>query len=720
MTAISSKSQGKNQLRDHHVMPKRIVRVPSVPRRTRTEPKPISSDVLSDVLSSVSSSSSTNSVAVELIRSNVIGQRRLISSPFHDKNEIVYADYTASGRCLQFIEDYMAKVVAPTYANTHTEASATGAQTTRLREEARSIIHDAVNAPKDEYVVLFEGSGSTAAIDKLFRVLGFGISEYAEKKWKLGEKVPEEEKPVVFISSYEHHSNELMWRESPVVRCVVIREGFDGTPDLNHLRDELQSFSKDNVPMIGSFSSGSNVTGMKTPVKSIAKLLHGFGAYAFFDYAGVGAYVDIDMKGTHDSSGDNSLDAIFLSPHKFVGGPGASGVLVARRKLFDRAFDIKTELASTPAGGTVDIVTKTVSTYSKDIEYREDAGTPNILGDIRAGLAFRVKEMIGCNTIENLENIHCSLALNAWRSNNAIALMGGNRVSYHFATRRVSIFSFNILSPFELKNSPQSPSSTAMDLRHGKTLKGLIAEPLNKVANMGSINSTNTFVPLHYNFVIALLNDLYGIQGRGGCSCAGPLGWDLFEFDDKLNDELMSCFECSAFKPGWARVNLNYFISQHETTFIIEAINQISKYGWLLLPLYVHDLKSGTFVHHSLIDDDGEIMEKQKLESTSLYDLTFESFVQGTKSKAKATFPKRMPISEERPRSSYMNVLREAKKIYRREATRNTSSRNVRNFTSRSLSHIEDGKLSENIWWLLPSEAEEYLMMRNQKLEFKK
>lgn len=489
----------------------------------------------------------------------------------------------------------------------------------------------------------------------------------------------------------------------------------DGTPDLSHLRDELQRFSKDDVPMIGSFSSGSNVTGIRTPVKNIAKLLHAFGAYAFFDYAGVGAYVDIDMKGTHDSYGDNSLDAIFLSPHKFIGGPGASGVLVARRKLFDKAFDIKTELASTPAGGTVDIVTKTVSTYSKDIEYREDAGTPNILGDIRAGLAFRVKEMVGDENIEKLENIHCSLALNAWRSNDAIALMGANRVSYHFATRRVSIFSFNILSPVELKNAPQSPSSTTMDLHQGKTLKELIAEPLIKTANMGSIDSTKMFVPLHYNFVIALLNDLYGIQGRGGCSCAGPLGWDLFEFGDELNDEIMSCFECPAFKPGWARVNLNYFISQHETKFIIEAINQISKYGWLLLPLYVHDLKTGIFVHHSLVTDDGEIIEKQKLESASLYDLTFESFVQGMNSKVKAKFPKRMPVSEERPRMSYMNVLREAKKIYRREARRSNGSRNVRNFTTRSLSQIKSKKMSENIWWLLPSKAEEYLMMRNQK-----
>lgn len=216
MTAISSRSKSKSQLLEHYSVSK--VHVSPVPMRTKTESKPVSSD-----LSSASSSSSSSSV--ELIRSNVIGQRCLISSPFHDEHELVYADYTASGRCLQFIEDYMAKVVAPTYANTHTEASATGAQTTRLREEARGIIHDAVNAPKDEYVVLFEGSGSTAAIDKLFRVLGFGISEYAEKKWDLGKKVPEEEKPVVFISSYEHHSNELMWRESPVVRVRVIREG---------------------------------------------------------------------------------------------------------------------------------------------------------------------------------------------------------------------------------------------------------------------------------------------------------------------------------------------------------------------------------------------------------------------------------------------------------------------------------------------------------------
>ena len=194
-----------------------------VPRKSLKHFSAVSSD-----LSTAASSTSTQE-SIELIRSNIIGARYLIHSPFLEKKqEIVYADYTASGRCLRFIEDYMTSVVLPSYANTHTEASATGSQTTHLREEAREIIRKATNAPSEDYVVLFTGSGSTAAIDKLFRVLGFGLSEYLEKKWSLSNAIPEQEKPIVFISHMEHHSNELMWRDSPVVRCIVIKEGMWG------------------------------------------------------------------------------------------------------------------------------------------------------------------------------------------------------------------------------------------------------------------------------------------------------------------------------------------------------------------------------------------------------------------------------------------------------------------------------------------------------------
>ena len=273
--------------------------------------------------------------------------------------------------------------------------------------------------------------------------------------------------------------------------------------------------------MIGSFSAGSNVTGIKSPVRSISKLLHKYKAYAFFDYAGVGAYVEIDMKGSADPNENDSIDAAFFSPHKFIGGPGSSGVLIARHVLFHEAFDIKTEYASTPGGGTIDLVTRDMNKYSENIEYREDAGTPNILGNIRAGLAFKVKELVGSETVERLENTHCAVALNAWRSNPAIALMGANRVSYHFATRRVSIFSFNILSPIEVDygRKPESPRSATTDFagNTSESLPKLIATALSRTANIGTVEIDYLHMPLHYNFVIALLNDVYGIQGRGGC-----------------------------------------------------------------------------------------------------------------------------------------------------------------------------------------------------------
>lgn len=681
-------------------------------------PRSDSSSVLSlnseTTATSHSSSSDTNSSSFEkgsskitqFLRSNIIGSRCLIETPFHAKQEIVYADYTASGRSLRFVEDYMTKVVLPTYANTHTEASATGAQTTRLREEARDIIHKALNAPKEDYTVLFTGSGSTAAIHKIFHVLGLAVPEYAEKKWNLSQMVPEKERPVVFVSHMEHHSNELPWRHS-LARCVVIDESRDGTPDLSHLEKELIKYSKDKVPMIGSFSAGSNVTGIRAPVRSICKLLHSYGAYAFFDYAGAGAYVKVDIG---SDGGEDSIDAAFFSPHKFIGGPGASGVLVARTKLFHGAFDIKTVNASAPGGGTIGYVLRHKHTFAEDITYREDAGTPGVLQDIRAGLAFKVKEMMGSESIETLENMHTMMALNAWGSNPSIALMGADRISYHTATRRVPIFSFNIISPVKRSSKPTDATVASLEKSFSTQLSNL--------ANIDALESSNECkIPLHYNFVIALLNDIYGIQGRGGCSCAGPYSMDLFSFDaEAMPESIISCFDVASFKPGWARVNLNYFISRHEVHFITEAVNQISKYGWVLLPLYVQDVKTGKFIHHTKITANGE--EKVESMTCSLNDLALESSMNGTKEVMKASYTVPRCLSEERERVSYMKVLNDAKDIYKRELKKETTTRpsTIRNFTSDSASFLQDNEtLRDNIWWLLPEDAAMYI----ERMHFK-
>lgn len=653
--------------------------------------------------------------AIKLIRSNIIGDRYIISTPFGSR-EIVYADYTASGRSLKFVEDYMVKVVSPTYANTHTEASATGAQTTHLREESRGFIRTVLNAPKKDYAVLFTGTGSTAAIEKLFHCLGLGIPEYIKKRWNLDEHIPEDERPVVFLSHFEHHSNELFWRES-IAKTVIIKEGKDGAPDLAHLESELLNYKGKQIPMIGSFSAGSNVTGIKAPVKSICSLLHAHGAYAFIDYAGVGSYVKIDMQGSEDwDAGDSSIDAAFFSPHKFVGGPGSAGLLVARKKLFQNAFGIETNTATSPGGGTIAYVARDSHAYSTDIEHREDSGTPGILQSIRTGLAFKVKEMVGCETIDNLERLNCALALTSWRSNPSISLMGSDRVSFQFASRRVSIFSFNLLSP--VSKIPHSPISTERYVGFERTYSDLLSESINRFSRVGTVDYRVDFIPLHYNFTIALLNDVYGIQGRGGCSCAGPYGLDMFNISqshihkDQLN-HIYNLFKCApGAKPGWARVNLNYFISRHEVAFIIEAVNQIAKDGWKLLPHYIQDWHSGQFYHHSLFDGDRTKNPNPTLDSLfSIDDIKIAiNTTNGSKS-VRATFPKPQCLSGQRTRSHYRQVLNDANKLYAQQTKKANliNRRKVLDFTTKLHPTIAE----DDIWWLRPSQAEQFLLSQS-------
>ena len=409
----------------------------------------------------------------DVIRSSVIGRNEVVDGPFGAR-PVVYADYTASGRALTFVEDYIRTAVLPLYANTHTESSGTGLQTSRFREEARAIIGECLGAG-DEHAVLFCGSGSTASIAKLVGVMGLRIPSNLEDQHHLTKLIAPEERPVIFIGPYEHHSNELPWRES-IGDVVTIDEDEDGHLDIEQLREQLDVYAERSLK-IGSFSAASNVTGIITDTRAVSSLLHAHDALAFWDFAAAAPYVDIDMGSPTEM--DGYYDAVFISPHKLIGGPGTPGLLVARRSLFtNRVPDV-------PGGGTVAYVNTTEHDYLPDIEHREEGGTPDIIGAIRAGLVFQLKDAVGTERIRELEEHWVRRAIDAWEQNPKVYILGDHEAE------RLSIVSFVI--------------------RH-----------VGKDGEQGF---------LHHNYVVALLNDLFGIQSRGGCSCAGPYGHRLLGID---------------------------------------------------------------------------------------------------------------------------------------------------------------------------------------------
>lgn len=347
---------------------------------------------------------------IDTIRQAVIGDRQPIKTSFGLK-PLIYADYTASGRALDFIEDYIRHQVMPFYANTHTETSYTGAQSTQLREQAREIIRAAVNGNSDDQII-FCGPGATAAINKLIDILNIRLPADLSERYQLMQNIPAAERPVVFIGPYEHHSNELPWRES-IADVVAIALDRNGHIDTDSLQQKLVEYA-DRKIKIGSFSAASNVTGIKTDVDAITTLLHRHQALSLWDYAAAAPYVGIDMNKDQYSY----KDAVFISPHKFIGGPGTPGVLVVKKQLLNN------RVPALPGGGTVSYVTPEDHRYTDNLERREEGGTPAIIESIRAGLAFKLQQDVGTDTIERLESDFIQRALKQWQQHDNIDVLG--------------------------------------------------------------------------------------------------------------------------------------------------------------------------------------------------------------------------------------------------------------------------------------------------------
>lgn len=436
---------------------------------------------------------------IEALRHGQIGEGAMIPGPFGPR-ALIYADHIASGRALRQVEDFVAAEILPLYANSHTEASYCGAFMTRLRAEARQAIAAHTGAD-DSCAVIFAGAGATAGLNRLVHLLGLPAA------------VAEGRRPVVFLGPYEHHSNILPWRESGA-EVIEIGESAAGGPDLDALAAALHQTEGRSL-RIGSFSAMSNVTGICTDTDAVTTLLRAHGVLAVWDYAGGAPYLPMDM-GAEGSPA--AKDAIVFSPHKFSGGPGASGVLVLRRAA------VRSTVPAQPGGGTVAFVSPWAQDYSSSVIAREEAGTPNVLGDIRAALAVIVKEAVGTDFIARRHQALNRAALTAWRRHPRIEILGNAEAN------RVPVFSLRI--------------------RDGAG---------------GHV---------HQQLFTRMLSDHYGIQARGGCACAGPYAHRLLgigqEASEVLRQRLLDGEE--ELKPGWTRLNFSYLLEDAKAARILDSV----------------------------------------------------------------------------------------------------------------------------------------------------
>ena len=457
-----------------------------------------------------------NDPVLQWVREGIIGREAILPTPLGSRRKR-YFDQTASGLPFAPIEELIRDQVLPYMANTHTEASFTGRFMTAHYEDAHHKVRRALNAHEDD-VVLFTGSGATGAINKLIGVMGIRIPDTLQTRFGCPAKISHDARPLVIRTRMEHHSNDLPWRETIADTEYI---GFDkkGHPDWRELDAILSSEKYVNRTLkIGTFSAASNVTGIISHPDDLARVMHDHGGYAFFDYAAAGPYVELDL---HPDPEDRCRkDAIFLSVHKFTGGPQTPGVLAANRALF------RTRAPAEPGGGTVLYTSPWEYRYLDNLQDREEGGTPPIVQVIRAGMCFDLKEAIGVQRIQAVEHHYVRRAINAWKDDPHIRILGD------LDADRIGIIS--------------------VILDNGR---------------------------LHHNLGVRLLNDLYGIQVRGGCMCAGTYGHDLLGIDQDTSEGIRCALdrgEVTA-KPGWIRVSFGPGTSEGEFRVLLDAVPEIAR-----------------------------------------------------------------------------------------------------------------------------------------------
>lgn len=481
----------------------------------------------------------------------IIGNNCFIETPF-GKKRLIYADWIASGRLYQPIEDILTKTIGPMVANTHSESSDTGKVMTFAYHEAHEIVKEHVNASSDDVIITY-GNGMTGALAKLIRILGLRVPEKLKSRIKIEDK----DRPVVFVTHMEHHSNQISWLET-LADLVIVPPDDDLEVDPQLLEVELEKY-KNRRFKIGAFTACSNVTGIETPYHRLAQIMHEHDGICIVDFAASAPYVKIDM---HPIDETQQLDAIIFSPHKFLGGPGSSGVVVFNKRLY------KNRIPDEPGGGTVNWTNPWGErSYCDDIEIREDGGTPGFMQAMRTALSIRLKEEMGAEEIRAQEHRLVELFINGLKKIPTIRVLASSHLE------RIGAISF-------------------------------YAEEI------------------HFNLIVKLLNDRYGVQTRGGCSCAGTYGHFLLHVDEDYSHILTCKIDEGDLsqKPGWVRLSIHPTTPKKDLEYILNAIEEIVKNTSEWKKDYSYNSATNEFTHKNEVDRTEEVRGWFELEPNKTHE----------------------------------------------------------------------------------------------------